>query len=278
MRGDDWSYGLSDDEFAFLADLVHRRAGIALGPQKRELVRSRLSKRVRQLGLAGFADYCSLVGGPEGAEELGRALNAITTNLTRFFREPHHFDHLRALLPRLAEAKQDGERRLRLWSAGCSTGEEPYSMAMVLLEALGNLRGWDARILATDIDTDVLARARIGRYSAEAAANLPDRYRSRHVRKGPGGQVEMLPELKALIAFKALNLVVGRWPMKRPFDAIFCRNVVIYFDRPTQKRLFDQLADALEPGGHLYIGHSETLSGISDRFELVGQTIYRRVA
>lgn len=274
----DWHFELGDREFAFLAGLVRQRIGISLGPQKREMVRSRLSKRVRLLGLEGFRDYCKLLSSDQGEDELGHALNAITTNLTRFFRESHHFDHLRASLPDILKAKRDGgeDLRLRLWSAGCSSGEEPYSMAMTLADAVPDLRGWDARILATDVDTDMLERARAGLYPADAAADVPPRLRTRFLHRAEGGRLGVNDSLKALVAFKPLNLI-GPWPMRRRFDAIFCRNVAIYFDRDVQTRLVAQLAERLKPGGHLYIGHSESLSGLSDLFELVGRTIYRRL-
>lgn len=266
---------LGESEFAFLARLVKQHTGIVIGDNKREMLQARLAKRVRQLGLGSFADYCELLNGPEGEAELRTTLNAVTTNLTRFFREPHHFEHLRnTALPRLASHRAGG-RRLRLWSAGCASGEEAYSMAITLHAAMPDLAHWDARILATDIDTDMVARGKAGRYDASQAENVPADLHARYLRHlaDQPRQVEASDALKKLVAFKPLNLL-GPWPMKGPFDVIFCRNVVIYFDRDTQLRLFQRFADILADDGYLYIGHSESLYGLSSRFKLIGRTIH----
>ncbi|OYW10228.1 MAG: hypothetical protein B7Z53_01465 [Rhodospirillales bacterium 12-71-4] len=264
---------LSAAEFADLAARVRRVSGIALGEGKRDLVHGRLRRRLRALRLPSFAAYIAVLDGPEGAEEEVRMINAITTNLTGFFREPHHFAHLaQQLLPALPRQG----RRLRIWSAGCSSGEEPYSIAMTLCQAMPDLAQWDARILATDIDTDMVALGTAGRYAAERAASIPPALRQAHVRALDAETVEMAPSLKALVRFLPLNLL-GAWPMRGRFDAVFCRNVVIYFDKPTQARLFDRFADILVPGGHLYVGHSETLHRVSDRFQHLGRTVHRLV-
>ncbi|MGE0370258.1 MAG: protein-glutamate O-methyltransferase CheR [Gammaproteobacteria bacterium] len=266
----------TDTDFDFIRRLVAEKTGIALSEQKRELVYGRLAKRLRSLDLQSFAEYCSHVEG--NAEELHELVNAITTNLTSFFREPYHFDYLRdTLLPALLRSNADS-RRIRIWSAGCSTGEEPYSIAMVLRDALSSAQGWDAKILATDIDSNVLARAQQGVYAEERASGVPERFLRRSFRRGQAdnaGMLKVCDEVRSLITFRQLNLMHD-WPMRGPFDVIFCRNVVIYFDKPTQRRLFDRYADLIADGGHLFIGHSESLFKVCDRFTLIGRTIYRK--
>jgi chemotaxis protein methyltransferase CheR len=264
---------LTTEDFRAIVAIVREASGIVLTEVKRELVYSRLRRRLRALGLHSFADYRALLDGPDGNAELVRMINAITTNLTGFFREGHHFDFLAdRLLPALPRAR----RRLRIWSAGCSSGEEPYSLAMTLHRAMPDLASWDARILATDIDTDMVATGAAGRYAMQRADAIPPELRRAHVRRVDTETVEMGHELKSLIAFRQLNLL-GPWPMKGPFDVIFCRNVVIYFDKPTQRELFDRYADLLTQDGHLFVGHSETLHNITDRFRHLGRTIHRRI-
>ncbi len=267
---------LADREFERLRTLVHRSTGIALSENKRELVYGRLVKRLRHLRLATFGEYCDMVeaGHPEELEAL---TNAITTNLTSFFREEHHFRQLADEVLPQALAERGATRRLRVWSAACSTGEEPYSIAMTLCQSFAPLAQWDARILATDIDSNVLAKAARGEYSAESIAKMPRAHRERWFKPGAAGSTQVVPpELKKLIAFKQLNLLKD-WPMKGPFDAIFCRNVVIYFDKDTQRLLFDRIANLQEPGAWLFIGHSENLFNVSSRYKLVGRTAYRRI-
>lgn len=264
---------LTREDFHAIAAMVREASGIVLTEVKRELVYSRLRRRLRALGLESFAAYRALLDQPGGGEERVRMINAITTNLTGFFREAHHFDHLGGTtLPQLPRAR----RRLRIWSAGCSSGEEPYTIAMVLHRAMPDLESWDARILASDIDTDMVATGAAGRYPMQKAAAIPAELRRQHVRRLDDDTVEMGDELKALIAFRQLNLL-GDWPMQGPFDVIFCRNVVIYFDKPTQRRLFDRFAEMLVPDGHLFVGHSESLHNVTDRFRHLGRTIHRRV-
>ncbi len=265
---------LGEAEFRYIARLVAERTGIVLHEGKRELVYSRLSRRLRRLGLSSFAAYCRrLKGGDE--EEISELINAITTNLTAFFREPHHFEYLaREALPALTAGRPAGT--LRAWSAGCSTGEEPYSLAMVLAEALPP--GWDWRILATDLDTEVLAQAEAGIYPMERIGPVSEARRRRFLVRGRGpraGQVRVVEELRRRIVFRRLNLVEP-WPVRGPFDLIFCRNVVIYFDKATQRRIFEGFAARQRPGAFLFIGHSETLYGVSRAYERVGNTVYRR--
>lgn len=264
---------ITDEDFARIVALVYDASGIKLGENKRDLVYGRLRRRLRVLGLGSFAAYCDLLDGPDGAAERTHLVNAITTNLTGFFREAHHFEYLSSeLLPGLPRSG----RRLRIWSAGCSSGEEPYSIAMTMVSAMPDLAEWDARVLATDIDTEMVAHGSAGIYAAERVAAIPEAIRRAHVERIDADSVSMAPHLRSLIAFRSLNLL-GPWPMRGPFDIIFCRNVVIYFDKPTQRALFDRFANMLSPGGHLFIGHSESLFRVSDRFQHLGRTIYRKL-
>jgi chemotaxis protein methyltransferase CheR len=272
-------YAFTDRHFQHLRTVLHQHTGIHVAETKRELVYSRLSRRLRKLGLKGFDDYLQVLG-EHNPGEFTEFVNAITTNLTAFFREPHHFDYLATtLLPELIKDRQR-ERRLRFWSAGCSTGEEPYSIAMVLLESLPEINQWDVRVLATDLDTEVIDKAVAGIYSAERLNGLSAARLKRWFQKGSGsreGLVRVAPELRRLITFKPLNLMHS-WPMRGQFDLIFCRNVVIYFDKDTQRVLFDRFANALRSDGHLFMGHSESLFNLSERFKSIGKTVYRRIA
>jgi chemotaxis protein methyltransferase CheR len=272
---------LSPEHFDVIRRLAMRHAGLALADHKRSLVHRRVCKRLAALGLDSFAAYCALLTGAEGATEMQPLINALTTNRTEFFREKHHFDHLAGTaIPRLIKsAAAGGPRRLRIWSAGCSSGPEPYSIAMTLRDRMADLPRWDAKILATDIDTDILDQARRGLYRTEEIGAVPAAYRARFLEPEAGvpRQYRVAASVRSLVVFKPLN-VHDRWPMKGIFDAIFCRNVVIYFDKPTQARLFDRFADVLREDGFLYLGHSESLYRVSDRFRPVGQSIYRKIA
>jgi len=264
---------LSREDFLAISRMVRDASGIVLTDVKRDLVNGRLRRRLRMLGIESFSDYREILEGPDGAEERVHMVNAITTNLTSFFRESHHFEFMRnQVLPKLPNKRQ----RLRIWSAGCSTGEEPYSIAMTLRHAIPDLTEWDAKILATDIDTDVIRTGASGRYPLERTAQVSAEYRQKYTQRIDDDMVEMNAEIRSLIAFRQLNLL-GAWPMQGQFDMIFCRNVVIYFDKATKQRLFDRFADILKPDGYLFIGHSESLHKISDRFVHVGRTIHRRV-
>jgi chemotaxis protein methyltransferase CheR len=266
----------TDKDFNWLRELAYQRMGITLSEAKRELVYSRLSRRLRQVGLDSFKDYCTLLqDGDEG--EMINFTNAITTNLTAFFREAHHFEHMKTVvLPELFKKKSHA-RRLRIWSAGCSTGEEPYSIAMVVKESVP--RDWDVKILATDIDSNVLATAQQGIYNEDRVKGIQHHYLKRWFVKGKGsnaGVVRVSSELRDMITFQQLNLM-EKWPIHGPLDIIFCRNVVIYFNKETQKNIFNRFADLIDMAGHLFIGHSESLHRVTDRFELLGKTIYQRV-
>lgn len=272
----DHEFEFTDVDFARIQGLVYSHAGISLSDAKRNLVYSRLARRLRRLNLTTFAAYTDYLQ-THLDTELTDFLNAITTNLTSFFRENHHFETLRRLvLPELM--RNSARRRIRIWSAGCSTGEEPYSIAMTVKEAVPESSGWDVKILATDLDTNVLQKARDGIYDEERVQQIPKARLQRWMRRGSGanaGQVRVNSELQDMIQFNQLNLMES-WPMRGPFDVIFCRNVVIYFDKDTQRRLFDRFADLLTPEGYLFVGHSETLYKVTERFELQGQTVYRK--
>ncbi|MBN8530480.1 MAG: protein-glutamate O-methyltransferase [Alphaproteobacteria bacterium] len=274
IKNEQREFSFSEDEFRFLAKLVGELTGIVLAEHKTDMVYSRLARRLRTLNLSSFAEYCDLLQTEEGQEEIPQLVNAITTNLTSFFREAHHFEHLRDTVLRPLAASPPSPKRLRLWSAGCSAGMEPYSIAMTLKSAIPNLDAWDARILATDIDTNMLRTGVCGEYPLSEFDHIPPSLRGDVQRSKE--RIRMSESLQKRITFNELNLLES-WPIKTQFDAIFCRNVVIYFDKPTQQTLFSRLADHLKPGGWLYIGHSENLHNVCDRFELVGRTIYRRI-
>ena len=268
-------YPLSEQDFQRVRALVYAQIGISLADNKRALVYGRLSRRLRALQLADFDSYLNLLE-RGGGEELQHFHNAITTNLTSFFRERHHFEYLATQLLPALERRGAQARRLRIWSAGCSSGEEPYSIAMVIRETLGELRDWDVRVLATDVDTSVLDHARAGCYVAERMEKLESARVQRWFSREAGGQrYRICDEIKSLVSFKALNLVQA-WPMRGKFAAIFCRNVVIYFDRDTQRRIFARMQALQRAGDHLFLGHSESLLSISSDYRLAGQTIYRK--
>ena len=270
-------FEFGEEDFQALRKLVRDITGISLSEQKRELVYGRLARRLRALNLRSFREYRDLLSSDDGSE-LVQLCNAITTNLTAFFREPHHFEHLitHVLAPLLE--KPTAARRIRIWSAGCSTGEEPYSIAMAVLEAIPNIERWDIRILATDLDSDVLTRARRGVYLADRLRALSAERRERFFLPCPDAKepsYQLRPELARLITVKQLNLM-HPFPMKGPLDVIFCRNVVIYFDKDTQRDLVARISRLQRPGHVLFLGHSETLFKVSNDYTLIGRTIYRR--
>jgi len=268
-------YAFTDAHFELLRKLVGKYAGISLNDTKRQLVYGRLARRIRAINLSGFDAYCDLVR-DENSDEIENFINAITTNLTSFFRENHHFECLaQQVVPTLLKTNA-ASRRIRIWSAGCSTGEEPYSIAMTMHEALGGAQGWDVKILATDIDSNVVATAAAGVYPANRQQGISEARLKRFFTGagGPSGNMRLKDEVRSMIRFAPLNLM-EQWPFKGPFDVIFCRNVVIYFDKETQSRLFGRYADALARHGYLFIGHSETMFGTSNRFDLIGRTTYR---
>jgi chemotaxis protein methyltransferase CheR len=271
-------FPLTRKDLADIAAMIYADAGIFLNETKASLVYSRLSKHIRKLGLRSFHEYCKLVASPEGAAERREMLSYLTTNFTRFFRENHHFEHLRdQVLPELfARAKAGG--RVRIWSAACSDGQEPYSIALTILSQLPNAADYDLKVLATDIDPKILAVAREGAYDAGALETVSPEMRRqwfREVDSGGRKKWRVDDRVKRLITFNELNLMTD-WPFKGKFDVIFCRNVVIYFDEPTQTRIWSRFSDLLAPGGHLYIGHSERVTGdAKNRFDNIGITTYR---
>jgi chemotaxis protein methyltransferase CheR len=266
---------LTAEDFRCIAAMLHADAGIALAVSKATLLYSRLAKRLRALGLTNFRQYCELLAEPGEREERGRMLAALTTNVTRFFREPHHFDHLRTqVLPPLLAAAQKGGR-VRIWSAACSSGQEPYSIALTILDLLPDAARYDVRVLASDIDPNMVAAGREGWYGEDAMAAVPPAMRQRWFKPAADG-MEASEELRRLVGFRELNLI-GDWPMRGHFDAILCRNVVIYFAEDTQARIWSRFMPLLAPSGYLYIGHSERLSGPAvAAFDNAGITTYRR--
>lgn len=268
----DGEFPFTTADFRAIADLLYKASGIHLADAKATLVYSRIAKRVRKLGLDSFRAYCDLLRSDPDHPEHAAMLSALTTNVTRFFREPHHFEHMAAELlpPLLARAKAGG--RVRLWSAGCSAGHEPYTMAMTLLDALPDAARHDVRILATDIDPLVVDHARRGVYNNGDVEPIAPGLRSKFLTKDGTASWKVTPALAEIITFGTLNLMEP-WPMKGKFDAIFCRNVAIYFDEPTQMRLFSRFAEHLMPDGRLYIGHSER--SLVPELVSAGLTIYR---
>lgn len=272
------SYELSQVDFDELRQLVKTHTGIALSASKQEMVKRRFTSRVRTLGLDGFGAYIRyLHGHPE--DELVELANAITTNLTSFFRERHHFDYLSSeVVPQLLQT-QRATRRIRVWCSAASTGQEPYSIAMTLLDAIPDISAWDLRLLATDISHQCLEQARRGVYALDQLDPVPAALRTRWFQRGAGanaGKVKVRDELRRRVRFEALNLI-GKWPISGPIDVIFCRNVFIYFDKAQQKQIMDRYARLQPSGAYLFLGHSESLHSISRDYSLVGQTVYRRV-
>jgi chemotaxis protein methyltransferase CheR len=264
---------LTDNDFATIRGLIHQRAGIALGAQKRQMVYSRLARRLRDLGMKEFASYLRYLEANPRCDEWESFTNALTTNLTAFFREAHHF-------PVLAEHVKKCPQPFTVWCSAASTGEEPYSIAMTLIETLGSRAG-TASVVASDIDTQVLAKAVAGLFTMEQASKLSPERLKRFFLKGSGvnaGKVKIRPEVAAMVEFSQLNLLDAKWALKQPFDAIFCRNVMIYFDKPTQANILHRFAPLLKPHGLLFAGHSENFSFASETFRLRGQTVYELAA
>ncbi|WP_233993135.1 protein-glutamate O-methyltransferase CheR [Thiomicrorhabdus sp. Milos-T2] len=276
QRMSEREFDFKDQDFGRVKTIVYDFAGIDLNDSKKNLVYNRLSKRIRFLNMQSFSEYLDFVDS-QGEAEFVHLINAITTNLTFFFRENHHFDYLaKTVIPGLVESNSSS-KKIRIWSAGCSTGEEPYSIAIVLKESMPP--GWDAKVIATDLDSNVVNTGQMGVYKTDRLKGVSEERKKRWFLKGSGSQagfVKVKPELQDIIEFGQLNLM-NDWPIKDSIDVIFCRNVVIYFNKPTQTKLFSRYADRLPDNGHLFIGHSESLYKVSDRFELLGQTIYKKV-
>jgi chemotaxis protein methyltransferase CheR len=268
-------FPMSKKNFIKISEVIYTHSGIVLKDIKEDMVYSRVSRRIRSTACRGFDDYL-IMALKQDSDEFTHFVNAITTNLTSFFRESHHFDFIQNTA--IPEWKSDSHRKkLRIWSAGSSTGEEAYSIAITLSGQIPS--HWDTKILATDIDTNVVAQGRTGVYSSSCVSSLSSKLLSQHFDKvttDGTDKFQMKKSLRDVAFFKPLNLLQD-WPMSGLFEMIFCRNVVIYFDKSTQKVLFDRFADMLVLGGYLIIGHSESLYKLSDRFTSVGSTVYRKV-
>jgi chemotaxis protein methyltransferase CheR len=272
---------LSPREFARLADFIEHHCGIRMPPAKKVMVESRLRKRLRELGLAGFSEYCDRVlGAKEGDGELVHMIDAVTTNKTDFFREPQHFEYLvKAALPTLMREQGSGIRRpLMVWSAGCSSGEEPYTLAMVLAEVAERLPGFRYLLLATDICTKVLGKAKAAVYEEDRVEPVPPELRRKYLLRSKDREkrvVRIAPELRSLVRFRRLNFLDDDFGLREPIDVVFCRNVFIYFDRPTQEAVLHRFCRHLVPGGYVFLGHSETINGLRVPLVPVAPTVYR---
>ncbi len=271
---------MTDADFAQLRSLMYEQSGIQLKEAKRELLKGRLSKRLRYYGYDRFAQYYDHLKNrdPQGTE-LQEMINAVTTHMTLFFRESHHFDCLRErlLVPANRAAAQGRRSPIRIWSAGCSSGEEAYSIAITVAAHLERLNTWDVKILGSDIDTDVLEKARTAIYPRQSVSDLPADLRRRSFLSGQGGQADLVqikPEIRNLVRFGRVNLLEKSWPFRGKFDAIFCRNVMIYFDRDVQRRVLEKFAKHMKPGGLFFAGHSENLFWLGDFFQPIGGTVY----
>ncbi|HLL89854.1 MAG TPA: protein-glutamate O-methyltransferase [Tepidisphaeraceae bacterium] len=273
---------LVEQDFKTISDVIYRHCGINLHDGKQELVEARIAKRVRETGFPSARAYIDHVLADTSGDEFGHLVDAISTNLTSFFRESNHFHYLvEHHLPGLLDRKRArNDNRIRAWSAGCSSGEEPYTLAMVLTEATENEptatagRKWDVKILATDISRKILAKAKAGAYEKLRLKDVPQFMQAKYFGPGPDKHTVVVgPELKRRIAFNYLNLMEP-WPFTGPMDVIFCRNVMIYFDKPTQEKLVNRYYDMLDPGGVLFTGHSESLTGIRHKFRYTQPTIY----
>ena len=271
---------LSSRDFARLREFIHAEFGICLSGEKKTMLEGRLRRRLRELNLDSWGSYCDyLFSEPGQREEKVRFIDVVTTNKTDFFREPRHFTFLaEQAVPEMAA--RTGGRALLVWSAGCSSGEEPYTLAMVLSEYAAAHPGFRFRILATDISTRVLEKAELGIYPAEDAEPVPQALRRKYLmrsRDPEADRVRMVPELRKLVEFRRLNFMDADYGVGAIADAIFCRNVLIYFDRPTQQRILSRLTQCLVPGGYLFVGHSETLHDMHLPVEALGPALYRRI-
>ena len=271
---------LTDAQYQLVSDTVYRHCGIKLHQGKKELVQSRLAKLVRKHKASSYAEYLDTVMSDLNGPGFSEFINSLTTNLTMFFRESHHFEYLsKELIPNLMQSKMKRrDYKIRGWSAGCSSGEESYSLAMSLHDVVDDFDKWNVKLLATDISSSILEKAKMGIYDKDKTASIPPGFRTRyiqHVTNDPSKAV-VSDLLKNMISFRYLNLI-QKWPFRGPFDFIFCRNVMIYFDKRTQEELVDKFWQVLAPGGILFTGHSESLTGIRHHFKYLRPTIYQKV-
>lgn len=274
---------IEEPEFNYIRDLVYKNTGIVLAPHKKVMVQSRLNVRLRINGIPSFKDYVDALKNNKtfASAEILELINRITTNKTDFFRENHHFEFLRdKFFPAFEQKALDtGLKKLRIWCAAASTGEEPYSIAITAQEYFGNKLGWDIKIVATDIDTNVLEIAKKGFYKADRLIPVPENLKKKYFDIGEVGGIEhysVKQVLKSMITYKKLNLLEFPYPVSEKMDLIFCRNVIIYFDKPTQKNIFAEFENVLKEDAYLIIGHSETMFGISDKYKFLGHTIYQK--
>lgn len=276
MSGDR-EFPFTRKDFKFLSKTINDRTGIVVSDDKFNMFYSRLSRRIRALNLSSFSDYCELVKNDSDGSETIELTNAITTNLTAFFRENHHFEYLaNKVIPEMMS--KNTKRTFNIWSAGCSTGEEPYSLAMTMKESALATSNWQINFSATDLDSNVVATAQRGVYAMSRVEGISKNRLKKFFLRGRGaqdGMVKVKPDLTGMIDFGQLNLM-DNWSVEQK-DVIFCRNVIIYFNKETKTRLVEQYANSLKPGGYLFIGHSESLYKITERFELIGNTVYRKI-
>ena len=273
---------LPDREFEIIRQMVKSQTGISLSLHKRDLVISRLARRLRTLGLDSFTEYIQYLRADSDGGELVHMINRITTNKTDFFRERHHFQLLHdKLLPALHEAgEKSGQRVLRAWSAGCSSGEEPYSIAITLSEFFANRPGWDYKLLASDLDTVMLEKASHGEYEPALVEPVGKAWLGKYFDRqgrGEGALYKVKPELRQMITFRKFNLMHPEYPLKVPLDFVFCRNVLIYFDLEDKVSILTKFHRVLKPGGHIFVGHSESLMMVKDLFRFVDTTVYRKL-
>ncbi|SNB44791.1 protein-glutamate O-methyltransferase CheR [Geobacter sp. DSM 9736] len=277
----DGSITLTRDDFSRLSEFIYKECGIKMPPAKKTMLEARLQKRLRVLGMPTFKKYCDYLFSSEGMQqELVQMIDLVTTNKTDFFREPDHFDYLtNHVLPKWMEERGGNGRRLMIWSAGCSTGEEPYTLAMVLEEFAENWPGFSYQLLATDISTRVLEKAKTAIYDEERVIPVPMPLKRKYLLRSKdraAGLVRIVPELRSKVSFRRLNFMDSSFGIREHIDIIFCRNVIIYFDRPTQKNLLSRFIDQMHPGGYLFMGHSETLNGLDLPLLAVHPTVYRK--
>ncbi len=275
MMQNDKEFEFTRDDFDYLRKIVTDTTGILADDDKYSMFYSRLARRVRKLGLKNFSEYRSYLNSNRGSESI-ELVNSVTTNLTAFFRENHHFDFIKDTI--VPELKLRGTKKIRIWSAGCSTGEEPYSIAITLAEAIPDYKNWDIKILATDIDSYVVNKASSAVYDLNRVDSINKTLLNKYFKKGTGdssGFVKVNPELVKMIDFKQLNLL-HNWPISDTMDFIFCRNVVIYFDKPTKNKLVERYAELMIDEGYLFMGHSESLYKSTEKFHLLGKTIYQK--
>lgn len=272
---------LSPADYERLAQLIYDKAGIRLGPDRKTMLGARIQRRLKALNLANYAEYCNYVFGIHGQrDEIVHLIDVVTTNKTDFFREPAHFDYLlQRALPQMVADNESG-RPLLIWSAGCSTGEEPYTLAMLLSEYAETHTGFQFRLLATDISTTVLAKAAKAVFTGPVAAPIPAALRKKYLmrsRNRGSDLVRIVPELRHLVEFRRLNFMDADYGIQETASAIFCRNVIIYFDRPTQERILRKLAQHLTPGGYMFVGHAESVHDMGLPLRPVAPALYRKV-